>query len=546
MTSPKRPWLASFPAGQPDSITPDFDDALAMFDAAVQRAPEQVAVRYFDGTVTYRELSAAADALACHLQGVGFGPGDRLALCTQNNPAFLMGVVAAWRAGGTAVALSPMCKEREFAHFVADCRPRALLILEDVFEAVAPAALREIPIGSIVTVSALDGQSRNDPRLFASGSRVPTGATDLYELVAAHDRRRRPAATGSPAPGDLAMIMYTSGTTGVPKGAMLSHRNLAFSAQVYRDWAQLGPRDSVLGLSPLFHISGLVGHVMVGFLLGAPLVLSHRFHPEVMLDSVREHRPTFAMAAVTAYIALADAGADAADLASLSVLYSGGAPVSPTVLTRLESAFGKYVHNMYGQTETSSPSHAVPLGRRAPVDPETGVLSVGIPVYNTDVRVVDESGRDVPVGDVGELVTTGPQVVPGYWPSTVDSETDLGTTTFPTGDVGFMDRDGWFYVLDRKNDVINASGYKIWPREVEEVLLTHPDVKEAAVVGIPDDYRGESVKALVVIRDGADISELDLIDYGRRSMAAFKYPREVQFVSALPRTVTGKLLRSQL
>lgn len=546
MTSPKKPWLANLPAEGPDSITPDFDNALSMFDAAVQRAPRAAAIHYFDGTLTYGDLSAAADALACHLQELGFGRGDRLALCTQNNPAFLIGVVAAWRAGGASVALSPMCKEREFAHFVRDCRPKALLILDDVFEAVSTAALRELPVENIVTVSALDGQSRNDPRLFASSSRVSSGGADLYELIGGHDRARRPTITADPAPEDLAMIMYTSGTTGVPKGAMLSHRNLAFSAQVYREWAQLGPDDSVLGLSPIFHISGLVGHVMVGFLLGSPIVLSHRFHPEVMLDSVREHRPTFAMAAITAYIALADAGADAADLDSLSALYSGGAPVSPTVLSRLEASLGKYIHNMYGQTETSSPSHAVPLGRRAPVDPETGVLSVGIPVYNTDVRVVDESDQDVPVGDVGELVTTGPQVVCGYWPNADPRTQGHGTTAFPTGDVGFMDQDGWFYVLDRKNDVINASGYKVWPREIEEVLLNHPDVKEAAVVGIPDDYRGESVKAFVVVRDGAEVSELDLIDYGRRSMAAFKYPREVQFVSALPRSVTGKLVRSRL
>lgn len=546
MTSPKRPWLASFPAEHPVSITPEFENALAMFDAAAQRAPEDVAVHYFDGTVTYGELSAAADALACHLQGLGFRRGDRLALCTQNNPAFVIGLVAAWRAGGTSVALSPMCKEREFAHFLSDCRPTALLILDDVFGTVGRAALDALPVENIVTVSALDGQSRNDPRLFASSHRTATGATDLYELVAAHDRDHGPTTPESPVPDDLAIIMYTSGTTGVPKGAMLSHRNLVFSAQVYRDWARLGPGDRVLGLSPLFHISGLVGHVMVGFLLGSPLVLSHRFHPEVMLDSVREHRPTFAMAAITAYIALADAGTNATDLDSLSALYSGGAPVSATVLTRLEAAFGKYVHNMYGQTETSSPSHAVPLGRRAPVDPETGVLSVGIPVYNTDVRVVDDAGQDVPVGDVGELVTTGPQVVSGYWPNADASETETETNTFLTGDVGFMDHDGWFYVLDRKNDVINASGYKIWPREVEEVLLNHPDVKEAAVVGIPDDYRGESVKAFVVVRDGAALSELDLIEYGRRSMAAFKYPREVQFVAALPRTVTGKLLRHRL
>lgn len=328
---------------------------------------------------------------------------------------------------------------------------------------------------------------------------------------------------------------------------MNTHGNLVFNAQTYRDWTQLQPGEGVLGIAPLFHITGLVGHVMLAFLLPAPLMLAHRFHPGVMLDAIREHRPVFTIGAITAFIALAGAdGATTGDFSSMRVLYSGGAPIAPAVADRMEKIFGSYIHNIYGLTETNSPSHAVPLGARAPVDPASGALSVGVPVYNTVVRVIDEQGNEVPVGEVGEFATSGPQVVPGYWGKPEATAESIPGGELHTGDVGFMDPDGWFYIVDRKKDMINASGYKVWPREVEDVLYTHPAVREAAVIGVPDEYRGESVKAFVSLQPGAEVTTAEIVAFCQERMAAYKYPRQVEIIDELPKTVTGKILRREL
>src|SRR5208282_1404526 len=216
-------------------------------------------------------------------------------------------------------------------------------------------------------------------------------------------------------------------------------------------------------------------------------------------------------------------------LATLTKIYSGGAPIPPSTITAFQDAFGQYIHNIYGLTETTSPSHAVPLAALAPVDETSGALSVGVPVYNTIVRIVGEDGQDLPVGEIGELVTAGPQVVPGYWNKPEETAKALPDGALHTGDVGYMDRDGWFYIVDRKKDQINVSGYKVWPREVEDVLYQHPAVREAAVVGVPDAYRGETVKAVVSLRVGSSVDADELIDFCRKRMAAYKYPRIVEF-----------------
>ena len=214
------------------------------------------------------------------------------------------------------------------------------------------------------------------------------------------------------------------------------------------------------------------------------------------------------------------------DTSSLRTIVSGGAPIAPATVEAFERRFGTYIHNIYGLTETTSPSHCVPIGTRAPVDPASGALSVGVPVYGTVVRVVGEDGRELPAGEVGEIVTSGPQVVPGYWGRPEESEHAIPGGALHTGDVGFMDADGWFYVVDRKKDQINAAGYKVWPREVEDVLYGHPAVREAAVVGVPDAYRGETVKAFVSLRPGERVDADELIAFCRERMAAYKYPRD--------------------
>jgi long-chain acyl-CoA synthetase len=215
-------------------------------------------------------------------------------------------------------------------------------------------------------------------------------------------------------------------------------------------------------------------------------------------------------------------------------------------VTAFHSVFGHWIHNVYGLTETTSPSHATPLGVQGPVDEASGALSVGVPIYGTVVRIVGDDGRDLPPGEVGEIVTTGPQVVAGYWGKPEETARAIPGGALHTGDVGYMDADGWFYIVDRKKDQINAGGYKVWPREVEDVLYEHEAVREAAVVGVPDEYRGETVKAFVSLRPGRTATEEELIAFAKERMAAYKYPRAVEFLDEIPKTVTGKLLRREL
>jgi long-chain acyl-CoA synthetase len=328
---------------------------------------------------------------------------------------------------------------------------------------------------------------------------------------------------------------------------MTTHRNVVFNARTYRDWIGLGHDDVVLGVAPLFHITGLIGHVAISLLVGAPLVLMYRLDPGLTLETVAAEKATFTVGSITVFIALMNApAADPAALASLTKIYSGGAPIPPSTVTAFETAFGHYIHNIYGLTETTSPSHAVPWGARAPVDETSGALSVGVPVYNTVVRIVGDDGQDLPPGEVGELVTAGPQVVVGYWNKPEESAKALPGGALRTGDVGYMDAEGWFYIVDRKKDQINVGGFKVWPREVEDVLYEHAAVREAAVVGVPDEYRGETVKAFVSLRPGASLTEGELVAFCKERMAAYKYPRRIEFLDEIPKTVTGKLLRREL
>ncbi len=547
-TYTERPWLGRYGQGLPADITPEYGTVLELFQASVTRAPHAEAIRYFDGVLTLADLDSASDALAVALADHGFAAGDRLAIYTQNNPAFVVALLAAWKAGGSAVVVNPMNKARELTYLLTDSGARALLCLDELYGAVA----REVVEGggtavtTVITCSALDGQTRDDPRLFADTTRVRhPGTLDLTGLVEQYaGRKPDPVA---PRPEDVAVLTYTSGTTGVPKGAMNTHGTMAFNAQTYRDWMDLTSSDSVLGVAPLFHITGLIGHVCLALLIPCPLVLAHRFHPQVVMDAIREHRPTFTIGAITVFIALAGAeGVTKEDFASLRVVYSGGAPIAPAVNEQFMADTGLYIHNIYGLTETNSPSHAVPLNVRAPVDPASGALSIGVPVFNTVVRILDEEGNELPPGEIGEIAISGPQVVPGYWNKPEATEAALPGGELRTGDVGFMDADGWFYLVDRKKDMINASGYKVWPREVEDVLYGHPAVREAAVVGVPDAYRGETVKAFVSLKPGAEATPAELVAYCKEQMAAYKYPRSIELMAELPKTATGKILRREL
>lgn len=541
----EKPWLGLYDPGQPAGITPQYSDALAMFRAAVARAPDRPAILYFDAAITYAELDRLSDSLAIFLIERGFAPGDRFAIYLQNVPQFVIAVVAAWKAGGIAVAVNPMNRAREIALLFADCTPRAVICHGSTYEPTI-AALDPAPRPQIViTTSALTFQTRNDSRLFAGARRRRFAETIDFDSIVAEAGKPAPR-PGYP-PGDIALLVYTSGTTGVPKGAMSTHGNVTFNAQTYRDWIGLTEGAPLLGIAPLFHITGLIGHVAAAFITAAPLILAYRFEAGVMLDAIEEHEAAFTIGAITAFIAMMNhPDATPAKLRTLTKIYSGGAPIPPAVVIAFREKFGHYIHNGYGLTETNSPSHVVPLAREAPVDPASGALAIGVPVYDTASWICGDDGKPVPIGEIGEIVTQGPMVVPGYWNKPDKTAEAIRAGRFHTGDVGFMDRQGWFYLVDRKKDMINAAGYKVWPREVEDVLYTHPSVREAAVVGVPDSYRGETVKAVISLKPGTTTTPEDIVAFCRERMAAYKYPREVAIIADLPKTVTGKILRREL
>jgi len=543
----QRPWLARY-RDQPADYEIAFPDALSMFAAGLQAAPDQVAIRYFDGTITRRQLDELSDALAVGLLEAGFERGDRLAVYLQNVPQFVIAQVATWKAGGVMVSINPMSRRRELEYLLADSGAKVLVCLEQLYAGVAREVVPSSSVALVLTTSELEFQTRDDPRLLGAIQRERfEGTTDLSALIDSHRGRRPPEVAFSP--HDVAFLTYTSGTTGIPKGAMNTHRNVVFTAQVYRDWMGLtdSTEPSVLGLAPLFHITGLIGHVALSLLAPMPLVLAYRFEPQVMLDAMREHRPTFTIGAITAFSALLNApGFSKDDFASFDVVYSGGAAISPAAERGFFEATGRQVHNAYGLTETTSPMTVTPLHSPSPVDPTSGALSVGVPAPNTIVRIQDDDGRDVALGEIGEIVAEGPQVVAGYWGKPDETEANLPGGALKSGDVGFMSPDGWVFIVDRKKDMINASGYKVWPREVEDVLAEHPAVREAAVVGVPDEYRGETVKAYVSLKPGAAATAEELKAHCKERMAAYKYPRSVELVDELPKTVTGKILRREL
>jgi long-chain acyl-CoA synthetase len=538
-----RRWHQLYDPGMPARLAPDFGDALSMFDAAVAAGPAAPLLYYFDASLTRGEVDELANGLAASFAGLGVGPGDRVALYLQNMPQFVISLIATWKLGAIAVPVNPMLRERELAAQLADSGAKMLVCLQSLYNDVAAKVIAGTPV-TAVTTSELDFISHVPDLLRASERATPAGTRDLLRLATSGGSARVSARL---APDDVALLTYTSGTTGPAKGAMNLHSNVAFSSQFFRDWRYIDSSDVILGLSPLFHVTGLVAHIGLSLAAGAPLVLFYRFDPATVLDQIQRQRATFTAGAITAFIALlSDPHRRATDMSSLTKIMSGGAPIPSAVVDEYERETGVYIYNGYGMTEATGPSHQIPVERRAPVDPASGALSIGVPILSTDSAIVDDDGSPLPPGEVGEIVMAGPQVVPGYWNKPAEDSVTFTDGWIRTGDVGFADDAGWFYIVDRRKDIINAAGFKVWPREVEDVLYQHPAVQEAAVVGAADGYRGETVIAFVVLRAGASAEPADLITYCRERMAAYKYPRSVRVVAELPKNASGKVLRREL
>ncbi|GAA2197552.1 class I adenylate-forming enzyme family protein [Streptomyces bangladeshensis] len=539
-----RPWLALLTEAQRAPVDPA-DSLVHALRAAVTEAPDRACLAYFDARLGYREVDELSDSVAAHLAARGLERGDRVAVLLQNSPHFVLAVLGAWKAGATVVPVNPMYKSGEVAHVLRDGEVAALICSDRAWDAYLRETAAGSPVRIVLTACERDFQTRDDPRVLTF-ERLPQ-APDADDLVAVARQGGRAPEGRLPRPEDIALISYTSGTSGTPKGATNTHANIMHNAERQSTGLPLPEAPVYYALAPLFHITGMVSQFGACLNSAGTLVLTYRFEPGVVLEAFAEHRPHYTVGPSTAYMALA-AHPDVTreHFASFVNLSSGGAPVPPALVESFRERFGPYIRVGYGLTECTAPCASVPPHLEAPVDPASGTLSVGLPGADTLVRILDERGAEVPFGEQGEIVVSGPQVVPGYW-----RRPDATAETFPdgelrTGDIGFMDEQGWLYVVDRKKDMINASGFKVWPREVEDVLYTHPAVREAAVVGVPDGYRGETVKAYISLRPGAEADPDDLAVYCKERLAAYKYPRQVEILPDLPKTASGKILRREL
>ncbi|WP_404320696.1 class I adenylate-forming enzyme family protein [Arthrobacter luteolus] len=538
-------WAGAYPPGLPTLLDVQAASLVDAWKERVRRNPEGTALAYFDGSISAAELDQLSDAFAAALEARGITYGDRIGIQLQNIPQYVIAFLALWKLGAIAVLMNPMYKERELRHLIEDSGARGILADDSLYQATAAAAAGST-VEWILTTSGLEYQNRNDPRIFHSAVPAPSSPDGDMAAWIAEFAGRKPA-DRTLAQSDVALLAYTSGTTGAPKGAMNTHGNILNVAATCSAWMGLQPGDSVLAVAPLFHITGAVIDAATPLLADTTLVMVNRTDPAVVVDAFAEHLITCTTGSITVFNAIYQVpDAAAAHFASARTLYSGGAPIPPSTVHAFKERFGAYIHNIFGMTETTSAVIGVPPGVQAPVDPASGSLSIGLPLPNVTARIIDAAGNALPFGEQGELELSGPQIVPGYW-----NNPDATARTMPggrlrTGDVATMDESGWVYIVDRMKDQINVSGYKVWPREVEDVLYEHPAVYEAAVVGMPDAYRGESVVAYVSLKSGHMATEEELIAFTKERLAAYKYPRSVYVIDDLPKTQTGKIRRREL
>ena len=530
-----------------------FDSLVEAWQARITAHPHQVALRYFDAAMTAAEVDRASDAFAVALAGRGTARGDRVGLYLQNVPHYALALLALWKLGAVPLLLNPMYKNSELRALIDDSGATGIICADtdvtDTRDTVAGSTVRWL-----ISTSARDFQTENDARAFpesclptdaAPTSAHPPAAADMVALIAQHDGQHPEPVTLTRT--DLALLSYTSGTTGPPQGALNPHGHVLEVASTFADWAGLAPDDVVLAVAPLFHITGAVINCAISLIADTTLVFTGRFHPDLVLEAFPRFGVTYTIGSITVFNAILELPyAQAQHFASVKTLYSGGAPIPPATVERFRDRFGVYLHNAYGMTETTSGVIAVPPGNVAPVHAASGTLSIGRLLPHLTARTLDAGGSPLPDGEQGELELSGPQVIPGYW-----NNPDATTAAMPggllrTGDVAIIDDLGWVYLVDRLKDQINVSGFKVWPREVEDVLYAHPSVHEAAVIGEADAYRGETVVAFVSLKAGTLASESDLVAFARERLAAYKYPRTVHIIADLPKTQTGKIRRAAL
>ncbi len=548
--TPERVWWAKYPAAVPRRLEIPNVLLTDSVEAAVDRWPDRTALLYYGASWTYREFWSLSERLAGQLARDGVGPGDRVALYLPNGPLYPIALFAVLRLGAIAVQVSPLYLGMDLAHLLRDAEPKSVVTLEILYPNLRK--VRSDYAAPTVVVARLRDFYPVPKRWFVNGvlrrQHLPTDFPADPEVRAwariARTPARVPPWKGDPA-STVALLQYTGGTTGRPKGAMLSHRNLVANVAQLTAWntTRRPGEEVILASIPFFHIYGLTVAGLMGLADGATLVIQTRPEVREILRLISRYRPTQFPGVPALYQALLDQP----DLAryrlrSIRFCLSGSAPLPLAVAQRFEAVTGARIVEGYGLSETSPATHA------NPIDGERRPGSIGLPLPETDQRIVDlETGtRTLPVGEVGELCVKGPQVMLGYYRQPEETAQFLHDGWFRTGDIGRLDADGYAYLVDRKKDMISVGGMKVYPREVEEVLFTHPGVADVAVVGVPDRREGEVVRAFVVRKPGSSVTSEELIAFVRERIAHFKAPRIVEFRDALPRSGVQKVLRRVL
>ncbi|WJQ08096.1 long-chain fatty acid--CoA ligase [Geobacillus stearothermophilus] len=505
-------------------------------DVLQERAGEfgsQPALTFYDKTITYAELAAAVNRFASSLQARGVQKGDRVAIMLPNCPQYVIAYYGILQAGAIVTQVNPMLVERELAYLLKDSGAKMIVIYEPLYPRLA-AVRGETAVEQAVTVSL------GAPPSVA----LAEGDVTFDEFLAAGSGAVRPVSIEST--HDVAVLQYTGGTTGRSKGAMLTHRNIFANvlqcAEFFKGTFELG-KERYLTVIPLFHVFAMTSGMNLAIYQGAENILLPRFELKEVLETIRDKQPTVFPGVPTMYVAITNTpGVEQYGISSIKTCNSGSAPMPLELMRDFESKTGAVVLEGYGLSEASPVTHCnPPFAARKP-----GTVGIGMPL--TEYKVVDVATgtQELPPGEVGELIIRGPQVMKGYWNMPEETAAALRDGWLYTGDLASIDEEGYVTIVDRKKDLIIAGGYNIYPREIEEVLYEHPAVREAAAIGVPDPYRGETVKAIIVLKDGQQASEEDILAHCRKNLAAYKVPRIIEFRTELPKTNVGKILRRAL
>jgi len=527
----QKPWLQHYTGEIKWDIDIPNKTMVEILRETAEKVPDRDALRFYDKAITYRELVGLVQAFASALQRIGVEKGDRVAIMLPNCPQYVISYYGILSVGAVVTQVNPMLVERELTFLLNDSGAETIVVLGDLYQRVK-AAQAKTNLENIIVVN-LQSIKENYVRDLTFEQFLQSSNGIVYPVDIDPEE-------------DLAVLQYTGGTTGRSKGAMLTHRNIVANAyqcyEFYKESLVFG-EEVTLTVIPLFHVFAMTSGMNLSILNGATNILLPRFDLEEVLNAIKKEQPTSFPGVPTMYIAITNhPKAEEYGINSIRVCNSGSAPMPLGIMREFESKTGALILEGYGLSEASPVTHCnPPFSDRKP-----GSIGIGIPL--TEYKIVDvETGtREVPYGELGELVIKGPQVMKGYWRMPDETEKTLRDGWLYTGDIAKMDEDGYVYIVDRKKDMIIASGYNIYPRDVEEVLYEHPAVKEAAVIGVPDPYRGETVKAFIVKKDGMDVTEEEIIRYCKANMASYRVPTIVAFRDELPKTNVGKVLRRAL